>query len=162
MNTYTFTAHNNNSIFNGTDYSKILDNIILDTLIKNNSYLFTDSKKKADDDLIDAMFDDISSTYTFTKPLKDDNKFIKACNFLANYGKNKSAFTIPYKLNKLYRLADGTPIIFYDDEIQIGFDVFKYSDFGSIDFINAISPKTKKTTIDIYTNNNDLTININL
>lgn len=149
MNTYTFTARNNNSIFNGTDYSKILDNIILDTLIKNNSYLFTDSKKKADDDLIDAMFDDISSTYTFTKPLKDDNKFIKACNFLANYGKNKSTFTIPYKLNKLYRLADGTPIIFYDDEIQIGTDIYKYYMFNDNDFISSLKPETKKTIINI-------------
>lgn len=152
MKTYTFTANNTNSnIFNnGTDYSKILDNLILSSMIKNNEYLFKDTKKESEDKLIDALFDDLGSTYTFTsKSLKDGNKFIKACNFLANYGKNKSAFTIPYKLNKLYRLADGTPIIFYDDEIQIGTNTYKYYMFSDNDFISALKPETKKIIINI-------------
>ena len=57
MNTYTFTAHNNNSIFNGTDYSKILDNIIatdIDSTIlakaKNGEYAETEMKNVTDED----------------------------------------------------------------------------------------------------------------
>ena len=150
MKTYTFTTNNNSNIYNnGTDYSKMLDNIILDTMMKNNACLFKNTKKESEDKLIDAMFDDLGSTYTFTcKPLKDD-KFIKACDFLANYGKNKSAFKIPYELNKLYRLADGTPIIFYDDEIQIGTDIFKYCMFDDSNFLSTLKPETKKIIINI-------------
>lgn len=149
MKTYTFTANNSNIINNGTDYSKILDDIILDSVIKNNSYLFKDSKKEAEDKLIDALFDDLGSTYTFTsKSLKDD-KFIKACKFLANYGKDSGTYKIPYTLNKLYRLSDGTPIIFYDDEIQIGTDIYKYSFFDDDYFISTLKPEVKKIIINI-------------
>lgn len=151
MKTYTFTTSNINDSKNfideiigkskSTNYSKILDDIIYDNVIKKNSYLFTDVKKSR-------YIEDVTSD------------FLKAANFLANYKepKNKLHFII----GRTYYLPDNTPIIFYDDEIQIGFDVFKYSDFGSIDFINAITPSAKKTIIDIYTNARDLTININL
>lgn len=151
MKTYTFTANTNSNIFNNdTDYSKALDNIILNTMMKNNAYLFENTKKSDEDKLIDALFDDLGSTCTFTcKPLKDGDKFIKACNFLANYGKDKSAFEIPYKLNKLYRLADGTPIIFYDDEIQIGTETYKYYMFGNENFLSTLKPETKNVIINI-------------
>jgi hypothetical protein len=107
-------------------------------------------KKTKEDNLIDAMFDKIGSSYTFKcKSLKDDDKFIKACDFLANYGKDKNSFKIPYKLNTIYRLTDGTPIIFYDDEIQIGTDLYSYSSFNDTDFISALAPEKKKIIIDI-------------
>ena len=149
MKTYTFTTSNINNSKNfideiigkskSTNYSKILDDIIYDNVIKKNSYLFTGMKK---------------SRYIGNV----DSDFLKAAEFLANYKepKNKSHFII----GRTYYLSDNTPIIFYDDEIQIGFDVFKYSDFGSIDFINASTPNAKKTIIDIYTNAKNLTINI--
>lgn len=144
MKTTVFTINKNNNY--GTNYSKILDNIILDSVIKNNSYLFKSAKKKSDDDLIDAMFNDIN-TYKY-KHLKADDDFISACNFLANYSK-ANAYTIPYKMNTLYRLSDGTPIIFYDDEIQIGTDLYKYNMFSDIDFISSLKPEIKKTIINI-------------
>lgn len=146
MKTTVFTINNNNN--NNANYSKILDNIILDTMMKNNSYLFENTEKKTNDAIIDAMFDDIDNTYYINKLLKGDDKFTKACEFLANYGKKKT-FGIPYKLNKLYRLSDGTAIIFYDDEIQIGEDVYKYSDFDDFDFINGLTPEKKKIIINI-------------
>ena len=147
MKTYTFTT---NTLNNGTDYSEILNNIIFDTVIKNNPYLMETEKKTKEDNLIDAMFDKIGSSYTFKcKSLKDDDKFIKACDFLANYGKDKNSFKIPYKLNTIYRLTDGTPIIFYDNEIQIGTDLYSYSSFGDTDFISALTPEKKKIIIDI-------------
>ena len=144
MKTTVFTINKNNNY--GTNYSKILDNIILDSMIKNNSYMFKSSKKKSDDDLIDAMFNDIN-TYKY-KHLKADDDFISACNFLANYNK-ANTYAIPYKMNTLYRLSDGTPIIFYDDEIQIGTDLYKYDMFSDIDFISSLKPEIKKIIINI-------------
>ena len=147
---YTF---NNTKKTNNADYSKILDSIIANTLIKNNKYLFKDAKKKEtdhkseEDALIDALFDDMKKCNNTS--LKGDIEFAKACAFLANYGKNKKSYTIPYKLNTLYRLADGTPIIFYDDEIQIGTDLYEYADFDNLDFINSLKPETKKLIINI-------------
>lgn len=141
---YTF---NNTKKTNNADYSKILDSIIANTLIKNNKYLFKDAKKKEEDALIDALFDDMKKCNDTS--LKGDIEFAKACAFLANYGKNKKSHTIPYKLNTLYRLADGTPIIFYDDEIQIGTDLYEYADFDNLDFINSLKPETKKLIINI-------------
>ena len=61
----------------------------------------------------------------------------------------------------MYTLSDGTPIIFYDDEIQIGFDTYKYSNFNNISFLNSLTPKTKNTIINIYIKGN-ANININL
>lgn len=114
MKTTVFTINKNNNY--GTNYSEILDNIILDSVIKNNSYLFKSAKKKSEDDLIDAMFNDIN-TYKY-KHLKADDDFISACNFLANYGK-ANTYAIPYKMNTLYRLSDGTPIIFMTTRFRL-------------------------------------------
>ena len=153
MKTYTFTKSDfNNSKKNfideiigkskSTNYSKILDDIIYDNVIKKNSYLFTGMKKSR-------YIGDV------------DSDFLKAAEFLANYKEPKNKL-YNFIIGRTYYLSDNTPIIFYDDEIQIGFDVFKYSDFTSTDFISAIAPKMKNTIIDIYTNARNLTININL
>ena len=152
MKTYTFTTSNINNSKNfideiigkskSTNYSKILDDIIYDNVIKKNSYLFTGMKKSR-------YIGDV------------DSDFLKAAEFLANYKEPKNKL-YDFIIGRTYYLSDNTPIIFYDDEIQIGFDVFKYSDFTSTDFISAIAPKMKNTIIDIYTNARNLTININL
>ena len=152
MKTYTFTTSNINNSKNfideiigkskSTNYSKILDDIIYDNVIKKNSYLFTGMKKSR-------YIGDV------------DPGFLKAAEFLANYKEPKNKL-YDFIIGRTYYLSDNTPIIFYDDEIQIGFDVFKYSDFTSTDFISAIAPKMKNTIIDIYTNARNLTININL
>jgi hypothetical protein len=154
MKTYTFTTSNiNNSKKNFideiigkskyTNYSKTIDDIIFSDVMKKNPYLFTDT--------------DLYITRD-SKEISSD--FLKAAEFLANYKKPENKLNII--IGHTYYLSNNTPIIFYDDEIQIGFDVFKYSDFSSDDFINAITPKMKKTIIDIYTNSRNLTININL
>ena len=152
MKTYTFTTSNINNSKNfideiigkskSTNYSKILDDIIYDNVIKKNSYLFTGMKKSR-------YIGDV------------DSDFLKAAEFLANYKEPKNKL-YDFIIGRTDYLSDNTPIIFYDDEIQIGFDVFKYSDFTSTDFISAIAPKMKNTIIDIYTNARNLTININL
>lgn len=105
MTTYDikFTDNNIKNTNNGNIYSQILDDIILSTVKKNNSYLF--NTKKEDDDLIDAMFDELDHTYIY-KPLKGDTLFAKACDILANYGKKKSIMK-GIKLGKIYRLENG-------------------------------------------------------
>jgi len=140
--TYKFYAgnnKNNNIINNGsTNYSSILDDIIVSDVIKKNSYLFNSYNDYLDDLLT-------------SKPLKDDNlEFIKAAKFLANYKKNYYKLPKKYIYGKMYTLSDGTPIVFYDDEIQIGFDTYKYTDFGDTILLNTLPSKTKKIIINIY------------
>lgn len=144
MTTYDikFTDNNIKNTNNGNIYSQILDDIILSTVKKNNSYLF--NTKKKDDDLIDAMFNELDHTYIY----KRDSLFAEACKILANYGKKKSIMK-GIKLGKIYRLENGLPIIFYNDEIQIGTDIYSYSDFDDYDFISSLSPEVKKTIINI-------------
>lgn len=144
MTTYDikFTDNNIKNTNNGNIYSQILDDIILSTVKKNNSYLF--NTKKKDDDLIDAMFNELDNTYIY----KRDSLFAEACKILANYGKKKSIMK-GIKLGKIYRLENGLPIIFYNDEIQIGTDIYSYSDFNDYDFISSLSPEVKKTIINI-------------
>ena len=144
MTTYDikFTDNNIKNTNNGNIYSQILDDIILSTVKKNNSYLF--NTKKKDDDLIDAMFKELDHTYIY----KRDSLFAEACKILANYGKKKSIMK-DIKLGKIYRLENGLPIIFYNDEIQIGTDIYSYSDFDDYDFISSLSPEVKKTIINI-------------
>ena len=144
MTTYDikFTDNNIKNTNNGNIYSQILDDIILSTVKKNNSYLF--NTKKKDDDLIDAMFKELDHTYIY----KRDSLFAEACKILANYGKKKSIMK-DIKLGKIYRLENGLPIIFYNDEIQIGTDIYSYSDFNDYNFISSLSPEIKKTIINI-------------
>ena len=144
MTTYDikFTDNNIKNTNNGNIYSQILDDIILSTVKKNNSYLF--NTKKKDDDLIDAMFNELDHTYIY----KRDSLFAEACKILANYGKKKSIMN-GIKLGKIYRLDNGLPIIFYNDEIQIGTDIYSYSDFSDYNFISSLSPEIKKTIINI-------------
>ena len=144
MTTYDikFTDNNIKNTNNGNIYSQILDDIILSTVKKNNSYLF--NTKKKDDGLIDAMFNELDHTYIY----KRDSLFAEACKILANYGKKKSIMK-DIKLGKIYRLENGLPIIFYNDEIQIGTDIYSYSDFNDYNFISSLSPEIKKTIINI-------------
>lgn len=144
MTTYDikFTDNNIKNTNNGNIYSQILDDIIISTVKKNNSYLF--NTKKKEDDLIDAMFNELDHTYIY----KRDSLFAEACKILANYGKKKSILK-GIKLGKIYRLENGLPIIFYNDEIQIGTDIYSYSDFNDYNFISSLSPEIKKTIINI-------------
>lgn len=161
--TYTFNNTNNkyNSSFANTcsigsaDYSKALDDIILAGVIKDNDYLFKYTSKPCSN----ANYNTCCNC-PFYNALKDsDPEFTKAVKFLAHY--NDSSNNIPknFILGKMYTLADGTPIVFYDDEIQIGFDTYSYSSFNDITFLNALKPKTKKIIINIYTTGNT---NINI
>lgn len=157
MKTYTFktgTTYTYNNFPKSTNYSKTLDDIILTSVTKNNSYLFNKPIDKHDS-LIDSL---INKSIGFkTAALKGDDEFINAVNFLANYKTKKS---IPFIIGKTYKLANGKYICFYDDEFQINEDIYSYSDFDNFDFINALTPEKKKIIIDIYTNSKNINITI--
>lgn len=154
ITTYTFGKKNiNTNSFHTSskpNYSKIIDDIILADIIDKNGYLFNKTKNDYLDDII-----------LNAKPTYEKSNLDKAISFLANYKKNKKTYKIPFILNKTYTLTDGTPVIFYDDEIQIGFDVYKYSDFSDFAFLNSLTPKKKHIIIDIYATSG-IDININL
>jgi hypothetical protein len=160
MNTYTFKTSNNNNnntkkffTFSflkknkPTDYSKVLDDIILDNLMETNSYLKDYKTKQEDAKIFEAS----------TASLKD-NEFAEAASFLANYSKKN---TFPFILGKVYKLAGNIPVIFYDDEIQIDRDIYSYDDFENLAFLNTLSAPKKKIIIDIYTNSHNINIEIN-
>lgn len=158
MKTYTFSTSNNNNAkkfftFNfrkspkSTDYSKILDDLILDNLKKTNSYLSDYIKKEEDAKVFSAS----------TAALKSDN-FINAAKFLANYNEKKY---FPFIFGKIYKLIDGTTIIFYDDEVQIGRDVYSYNDLKDFNFLNALSAPQKKLIVDVYAYGTKISIEIN-
>lgn len=156
IKTFTFGKINNNknNTFcfnnNSTNYSKILDNIIIADITKKNDFLFKNKKSYTIDDIL------LGATHKY-----DSSDLDKAIKFLTNYKTLKKSYTLPYKLNKMYTLSDGTPIIFYDDEIQIGFDVYKYDDFSDYSFLDSLNKKTKDIIINIYTTGS-ANININL
>ena len=150
FNFYTKNNNNNTSnIFRNyeyTNYSKVLDDLIATDVIKDTASLFESAG--------------MPIILTGSK-LKGSDDFANAANFLANYKTYKKTYKIPYILGKMYTLYDGTPVIFYDDEIQIGFDVYKYSNFSDLSFLNNLTTSTKKVIINIYTTGK-CNININL
>ena len=144
ITTYTFGKKNNNkNSFNffhtssKPDYSKILDDIIITDIIDKNDFLLKDySTKKAD---ADYFMSKTSSPALF-----------KATKFLANYNTYSKKYTLPYIIGKCYTLSDGTPIVFYENNIQIGYDFFDYDDFNDLSFFDSLTKKNKKIIIDIY------------
>jgi len=143
--TFTFSNSNNSKknsfcFNNSTNYSKILDNIILADIAKKNDYLF---KKNENSDIFIA---------NLGKAKYYDDDFMNAVNFITNYKKYNKKYNLPYTLGKMYTLSDGTPIVFYDDEIQIGFDTYAYTNLKNISFLNTLSAPTKKVIINIYAN----------
>lgn len=157
--TFTFDKNTSNNSFFGafgtktTNYSKILDDLIASDIMKKNNYLKNYYSTPANDTISCALGE------IFKKPagiiidsiaLKDNNKFIKAANFLANYKKKNILFP-NIIFGKTYKLNDGTPIIFYDDEIMIGLDLYSYDDFKDITFLNLLPKKTKSAIINITT-----------
>jgi hypothetical protein len=132
----------NNKLHYEPNYSKIIDDIILADIKKKNSYLY-DSLNTTE-----TIYKPISFNYSTLK--EETPSFLDAIKFLTNYKKCKKISNIPFAFGKMYTLSDGTPIVFYDDEIQIGFDIYKYSDFTDLSFLNGLTDNTKKTIINIY------------
>ena len=152
MKHYTIKINNKNNsginFRNNTNASKNLDNLIFSNLIKMNPYL-AGTTKKNDSGLLDAMFEEagfdtgdriIISNRPTSSFLKGnfDTKFAEAANFLANYTPTKKIF-----------LGD-LPIKFFEDEIQIGYDLIPLYELTSPKYYNMFTPETKKIIINIY------------
>lgn len=160
MKKYTFKLNNNTANGNttkfynpfctkSTDYSKILDDLILDDIIEKNSWL---GAKKKEDSLIDGLID---SSNKYTTASTFDTDFYKAANFLANYG--KTTF-IPFKKDKTYELSDGTIITITDDYIHINEKMYFFNLLNDYSFLASLTPKEKKTICTIYTDGLKITI----
>lgn len=146
MKKYTFTKISNNNSSNiginsgsNTNYSKILDDLIAADIIDKNPYLtsygYTSPKNYYFTDTIGKISD-------------DDIAYIDAIKFFKNYGKKTTRH--PYIIGKTYELEDGTPIIFFEDSIQIGFDLYYFDDFSKPLFLKNISTSLKKKIAEIY------------
>ena len=160
MKTYTFSLNNNNTntttfsnnLFRtkSTDYSKILDDLILDDIIEKNSWLGI-TKKKTNDTFIDNLIKE-SKKYEYT-PFSDD-LFKKSTLYLFNFDK----YNCPFKKDKTYELSDGTMITITDDYIHINEKMYFFNQFGDTLFINALPKKEKKAICTIYTDSLKITI----
>jgi len=141
--------NNNNNRSNGSIFSnasKNLDNIILSNLKKMNPFM---TNITSTDPTLDAMFDETFGKDYIIIPNRDysyllkgnfDSEFAKAAKFLANYNPKKIRYT----------LIDGTPIEFFEDEIQIGFDLIPLYKLSSPHYYSTLAPKTKNTIINIF------------
>lgn len=144
MKKYTIKLKKNNGSFNNSaNASKALDDLIFAGLTKMNPYL----KKTKSDNILDAMFEDAGFeiydhiTIHNGSILKDDfdTDFAKAAKFLASYTPTKK-----------YILTDGTPIEFFEDEIQIGYDLIPLYKLSSPKYYTLFTPETKKTIINLF------------
>lgn len=164
MKNYTFKINNNNNNIynksNETNWSKIIDDLILSNIKDNSPKLKSILDSRKEKNFIESMITDSNSKLRI---LDCDNccnincPLYKAANYINTYKKNT---TFPYILGKTYKLSNGTPIIFYDDEIQIGFDTYSYDLFSDFSFIDSLADDIKKIIITIYANGNKITIKL--
>ena len=156
--TIKINKNNNNNTFRTNNASKNLDDLLLSNIIKMNPFL---GAKKDDtikinftndssDSFLDAAFreaglknDRIIISNRYGSLLKDDfdTEFAKAARFFSSYNPDNK---------KTYILADGTPIAFFEDEIQIGYDLIPLYKFGSPKYYNLFTPEKKKIIINLY------------
>lgn len=158
-NNYTFTNINNsNSRFisafepssKHTDDSKALDSLILSSLIEKNPYMknltlgdidfeYAPEKKKS---FIDYIFGKNKSA---TKATNKTIDLLSAIDYLAHNYKGDSNDNLSNNYIKI-KLADGTRLYIFDDEIQIDDTLYSLSDSAAI--LNGLSPAKKKLIID--------------
>lgn len=153
--TFNFTSTNNSKqtkktnnfskYAKQTDYSKILDSIILNNVINTNTYLTKTATDKAVEEAFKANTSIKYSLSTYAA-------------YLVNLIKSKTNF--PFKFGKKYITNNGTIIIFYDDEVQIGTDIYSYEEFEDELFLNNLEQPKKKIIIDIFAPGKNISINI--
>lgn len=157
--TYTIDITTRNKKNNPSNFinnaSAYIDSLVLSNLKHTAPYLF--GKSIADDKLEDGK------TYTFTKKAKKNNKTI---DITISGLKAKNAYTpdydtfekaVNYFLHKNdgdtydFKLDDGTPVKLFDDELQIGYELFPLTE-GTMFLYKTLSESSKKNIIDIYIN----------
>lgn len=140
--TFTFPKSTNNILNEYTNCSKIIDDIILSNIKKNNPYLFesntTNSSKNRD----------INIDITIPKNKKLDinirsNAFKKYINMFLNNKNN--IIEDDYD----FLLSDGTPVKLFSDEIQIGYDIIPLNNF-TLALYNKLSKEQRNKITEIY------------
>ena len=149
MTKYTFSLKNNNNTTTfftpsnkSTDYSKMLDDLILSDIINKNEWLKTTKNNNST-----IILKDID--------LYGDSLDKKVCSYFANY---KLGNNCPFIKDKIYYLADGTPFYITDDYITIGFNTYYFYEFGKPMFFSNLSENMKKTICEIYVDGLKITI----
>ena len=149
MTKYTFSLKNNNNTTTfftpsnkSTDYSKMLDDLILSDIINKNEWLKTTKNNNST-----IILKDID--------LYGDSLDKKVCSYFANC---KLGNNCPFIKDKIYYLADGTPFYITDDYITIGFDTYYFYEFGKPMFFSNLSENMKKTICEIYVDGLKITI----
>jgi len=149
MTKYTFSLKNNNNTTTfftpsnkSTDYSKMLDDLILSDIINKNEWLKTTKNNNST-----IILKDID--------LYGDSLDKKVCSYFANY---KLGNNCPFIKDKIYYLADGTPFYITDDYITIGFNTYYFYEFGKPMFFSNLSESMKKTICEIYVDGLKITI----
>lgn len=149
MTKYTFSLKNNNNTTTfftpsnkSTDYSKMLDDLILSDIINKNPWLKTEKNNNST-----IILKDID--------LYGDSLDKKVCSCFANY---KLGNNCPFIKDKIYYLADGTPFYITDDYITIGFNTYYFYEFGKPMFFSNLSESMKKTICEIYVDGLKITI----
>lgn len=148
---YTFSLKDNNKtnkIFNNsiygctpsTDYSKILDDLINADIKAKNTWLFNNTTP---------------NTNTIKIKINDNNSMSNVYNFFNGF---KFSDCCPYKEDKIYYLADGTPFYFTKDYITIGFNTYYFYEFANPIFISGLTKDFKKTIATIYIDGLKITI----
>lgn len=114
MKRYTFEINKpKNNTSTNANYSKIIDDIILNNIKKNNSYLFNKKENKNIN---------IDTKITKKKPIEHKNIIIDdffkfADNYINIFNKYKT------KDDYDFLLSDGTPVKMFSNEIQIGYEL---------------------------------------
>ena len=159
----TYIPNNNaNTINSSSFFSKLftpskpksdsekLDDLILSSLIKKNPYMkdlkfgdidleYAPEKKKS---FIGYIFGKNKSA---TKATNKTIDLLSAIDYLAHNYKGDSNDNLSNNYIKI-KLADGTRLYIFDDEIQIDDTLYSLSDSAAI--LNGLSPAKKKLIID--------------
>lgn len=140
--TFTFPKSTNNTLNEYANCSKIIDNIILSNIKKNNPHLFesdtTNSLKNRD----------INIDITIPKNKKlnvsiRSGAFKKYINMFLNNKNN--IIEDDYD----FLLSDGTPVKLFSDEIQIGYDIIPLNNF-TLALYNKLSKEQRNKITEIY------------
>ena len=138
----TIFLNDNSSFYGKPNFSKILDDIIADNIIKNSPYLAGCLGKST------TPISTSCITIEATPLKKKTNSLLDILNGLFT----KFIPSSDIKLDKEYTIKyNGHKITFFDDEIIIDDEIFSIDNILSSEFFKALEPKTKKTIIDIYT-----------
>lgn len=152
MKKYTFNLNNTTKTINpsntSNNYSEILDNIISANIKKANPYFYdlkpdfgtltTSTPKKQID--IDITIGQRKPNIEYTFDCNSYSDLFEAIDFIRKTKQERPFYD--------YKLADGTPIKFFGDELQIGFDLIPLKDFSQ-SYFKTLSPDTRKHIIDI-------------